>query len=131
MTDNLLELAIATTGGRELWKTLRGLRIDISIGGPIWAMKGWPPEKTFDQILTLNTAKEHIVFTPFTRPDQQMVFDPGRPTGRQTRTRARGIQRAAAQQRLGRAASGLLPGLRLLELLHHAVPVHLPWGGRA
>ncbi|MFZ0227510.1 MAG: hypothetical protein WAL41_11305, partial [Mycobacterium sp.] len=75
MTDNLLELAIATTGGRELWNTLRGLRIDISIGGPIWAMKGWPPEKTFDQILTLNTAKEHIVFTPFTRPDQQMVFD--------------------------------------------------------
>lgn len=75
MTDNLLELAIATTGGRELWKTLRGLRIDISIGGPIWVMKGWPPEKTFDPILTLDTAKEHIVFTPFTRPDQQMVFD--------------------------------------------------------
>ena len=75
MTDDLLELAIATTGGRELWKPLRGLRIDISIGGPIWAMKGWPPEKTFDQILTLDTVKEHIVFTPFTRPDQQMVFD--------------------------------------------------------
>jgi hypothetical protein len=54
MTGDLLELAIATTGGRELWKTLRGLRIDISIGGPIWAMKGWPPEKTFDQILTLD-----------------------------------------------------------------------------
>ena len=75
MSDNLLELAIATTGGRELRKTLRGLRIDISIGGPIWAMKGWPPEKTFDQILTLDTVKEHIVFTPFTRSDQQMVFD--------------------------------------------------------
>ena len=75
MTDDLLELAIATTGGRELWKTLRGLQIDMSIGGPIWAMTGWPPEKTFDQILTLDTAKERIVFTPFTRPDQQMVFD--------------------------------------------------------
>ena len=60
MTDNLLELAIATTGGRELRKTLRGLRIDISIGGPIWAMKGWPPEKTFDQILTLDTVEEHM-----------------------------------------------------------------------
>ncbi|MDT5050696.1 MAG: hypothetical protein QOG75_6615, partial [Mycobacterium sp.] len=31
MTDDLLELAVATTGGRELWKTLRGLRIDISV----------------------------------------------------------------------------------------------------
>lgn len=46
MADNLLELAIATTGGYELWKTLPGLRIDSSIGGPIWAMKGWPPAKT-------------------------------------------------------------------------------------
>jgi hypothetical protein len=73
MTDDLLELAIATTGGRELWKTLCGLRIDISIGGPIWAMKRWPPEKTFDQILTLDTVKEHIVFTPFTRPDAVLV----------------------------------------------------------
>jgi hypothetical protein len=75
MSDELLELAISTTGGRELWSTLRGLTISISIGGPIWAMKGWPPEKTFDQILTLDTVREHIVFTPFTRPDQRMVFD--------------------------------------------------------
>ena len=75
MTGNLLELVIATGGGHELWKALHGLRIDISIGGPIWAMKGWPPEKTFDQILTLDTVKEHIVLTPVTRPDQQMVFD--------------------------------------------------------
>jgi len=58
MTDDPLELAIATTGARELWKTLRGLRIDISIGGPIWAMKGWPSEKTFDHILTLDTAND-------------------------------------------------------------------------
>jgi hypothetical protein len=75
VTDDLLELAIATIGGRELWKELRGLRIDISIGGPIWAMKGWPKDKTFDQVLTLDTTTEHIVFNPFTRPDQRMVFD--------------------------------------------------------
>jgi hypothetical protein len=75
MTDDLLEQAIATIGGPKLWKTLRSLRIDISIGGPIWAMKGWPKDKTFDQVLTVDTTTEHIVFTPFTRPDQQMVFD--------------------------------------------------------
>src|ERR1700749_373945 len=78
MSDDLLDVAIATTGGRDLWSSLRALKIDISIGGPIWAMKGWPPEKTFDQILRLDTANEHIVFTPFTRPDQQMVFDAAR-----------------------------------------------------
>ncbi|MFJ9447610.1 hypothetical protein ACIRRH_38105 [Kitasatospora sp. NPDC101235] len=75
MSDELLDLAIATAGGRELWDTLRGLKADISIGGPIWATKGWPPEKTFDQILTLDTVREHIVFSPFTRPDRRMVFD--------------------------------------------------------
>ena len=75
MSDDLLDLAIAATGGPELWNSLSGLRIDISIGGPIWAMKGWPPEQTFDQILSVDTVNEHIIFTPFTRPDQQMVFD--------------------------------------------------------
>ncbi len=75
MSEELLDLAIATTGGRDLWSTVCGLKVDISIGGPIWAMKGWPPGKAFDQILTVDTIREHIVFTPFTRPDQQMVFD--------------------------------------------------------
>ena len=31
--------------------------------------------QTFDQILLVDTVNEHIVFTPFTRPDRQMVFD--------------------------------------------------------
>jgi hypothetical protein len=75
MSGDLLDLAIAATGGRTLWQALCGLQIDISIGGPIWAMKGWPKDKTFDQILTVDTTTEHIVFTPFTRPDQRMVFD--------------------------------------------------------
>jgi hypothetical protein len=75
MSDDLLDLAIATSGGRELWNGLRALKIDVSIGGPIWAHKGWPKDKTFDQVVTVDTTAEHIVFTPFTRPDQQMVFD--------------------------------------------------------
>ncbi|HET9256479.1 MAG TPA: hypothetical protein VFO16_14955 [Pseudonocardiaceae bacterium] len=75
MADDLLDLALAATGGQELWKTLGGLRIDISIGGPIWAMKGWPPDTTFDQVIMMNTVNEHIVFSPFTRADRRMVFD--------------------------------------------------------
>jgi hypothetical protein len=75
MSDDLLDLAIVTTGGQQLWKTLRGLRIDISIAGPIWTMKGWPPGTTFEQILTVDTVRQHIMFSPFTRADQRMVFD--------------------------------------------------------
>ncbi|MET8421218.1 hypothetical protein ACWD7C_40415 [Streptomyces sp. NPDC005134] len=75
MSAELLDLAIATAGGQELWNTLRGLKADVSIGGPVWGMKGWPPGTTFRQTVTVDTAREHIVFSPFTRPDWQMVFD--------------------------------------------------------
>jgi hypothetical protein len=77
MSEELLDLAIAAAGGHQLWRTLQGLKIDISIGGPIWAMNGWPPGKTFDQVLTLDTTREQVVFSPFTRPDRQMEFDAG------------------------------------------------------
>jgi hypothetical protein len=77
MPNDLLDLAVASAGGHELWNGLRALKIDISIGGPIWAKKGWPKDQTFDQVLTVDTTDEHIVFTPFTRPDQKMVFDAG------------------------------------------------------
>jgi len=30
----------------------RGLRIDISIGGPIWAMKGWPPAQSVQEYIS-------------------------------------------------------------------------------
>lgn len=61
MVDDLLDQAIVATGGRQLRNSLRGLRTDISIGGQIWAMKGWPPEQTFDQILAADTVNEHII----------------------------------------------------------------------
>ena len=57
MVEELLDLAIATAGGRELWSRLRGLKIDLSVGGPIWATKGWPPGETFDQTVTLDTIR--------------------------------------------------------------------------
>lgn len=75
MTTDLLDRAIVTAGGAELWSRVRQLRVNISIGGPIWARKGWPPGQTFDQTLSINPVHEHIMFTPFIRPDQQMVFD--------------------------------------------------------
>ena len=72
---DLVEKAIARSGGLAFWKTLRGLRVDLSIGGPIWAVKGWPAGMTFNQTLTLDTVKQHIEFSPFIRDDRQMIFD--------------------------------------------------------
>ena len=40
MTDDLVATAIEAAGGQKLWNTLRGLTVDLSVGGPLWAMKG-------------------------------------------------------------------------------------------
>jgi hypothetical protein len=75
VTDDLVATAIEAAGGQRLWDTLRGLTVELSVGGPIWAMKGWPPGATFDQTVTLDTRIEHIEFAPFTRPDWRMTFE--------------------------------------------------------
>jgi hypothetical protein len=56
--DDLLATAIEAAGGQKLWNTLRSLTIDLSIGGPLWTMNGWPPGATFNQPMTLNTVDE-------------------------------------------------------------------------
>jgi hypothetical protein len=58
--DDLLATAIEAAGGQELWNTLRSLTVDLSVGGPLWAMKGWPPGATFDQTVTLNAVDEPV-----------------------------------------------------------------------
>lgn len=75
MSAELLDRVTAAAGGHALWRRVRRLRVDIAIGGPIWARKGWAQGQVFDQMLTIDPARQHIVSTPFTRPDQRMVFD--------------------------------------------------------
>jgi hypothetical protein len=47
VTDDLIATAIEAAGGHT-----RGLTVDLSVGGPVWATKGWPPGAAFDQTLT-------------------------------------------------------------------------------
>jgi hypothetical protein len=61
--DDLLATAIEAAGGQKLWNTLRSLTVHFSSGGPLWAMKGWPPSATFDQTVTLNTVDDRIKCT--------------------------------------------------------------------
>lgn len=75
MAGELLDVAIGAAGGRDLWRRVRQLRVDVIIGGPIWAHKGWAPGQVFDQVLTVDPVREYITFSPFTRPDRRMVFD--------------------------------------------------------
>lgn len=61
MDTELLDLAIDAAGGRELWDRVSGLKADVSINGPVWGLKGWPPGTSFDQVLLVDTAREHTV----------------------------------------------------------------------
>jgi hypothetical protein len=58
--DDLLATAIEAAGGQKLWNTLRSPTIDLSSGGLLWAMGGWPPSATFDQTVTLNTVDDGL-----------------------------------------------------------------------
>jgi hypothetical protein len=52
VTDDLVATAIDAVGLQKLWNTLRGLTVDLSVGGPVWATKGWRPATTFEQTVT-------------------------------------------------------------------------------
>ncbi|MCV7419990.1 hypothetical protein H7K45_05515 [Mycobacterium yunnanensis] len=75
MSDDLLDLAVDAAGGRELWNTVHALRVDLTVGGPIWGVKGWPAASSFHQIVTVDTRRQHISFDPFTHPDHHLTFD--------------------------------------------------------
>lgn len=75
MSGDLPDLAIATAGGRDLWSTVHALRVDLTIGGPIWGAKGWPVGSSFHQTVTVDTRRQHVTFAPFTRPDRHLSFD--------------------------------------------------------
>jgi hypothetical protein len=140
VTDDLAATAIEAAGGQKLWNTLRGLTVDLSVGGPIWAMKGWPAGATVDQTVTLDTADERIEFSPFTparladdvrcRHRHRGTKDTRRTPRWQPRSGAGLVQRPPAINVLERPTSWVLPGLRQLELLRHPLSVHLTRGSR-
>jgi hypothetical protein len=59
VTDALLSTVIEAAGGQTLWNTPRGLTVDLSIGGPTWAMTAWPAGAT-----ALAAFKGHLRPTP-------------------------------------------------------------------
>jgi hypothetical protein len=44
------------------------------IGGPFWGQQGFP-DAFLDETLTIDTRRQHAVFTPWTAPGQSLIFD--------------------------------------------------------
>jgi hypothetical protein len=76
MTEPLLEKVLDAHGGLGLWSGLTKITAHLSIGGPIWAVKGWA-SALVKETLEIETKTERSVLSPFTKADLRSVFEVG------------------------------------------------------
>jgi hypothetical protein len=57
VTDDLVATAIEAVGGQKLSNTLCGLTVGLSVGGPVWATKGWLRGAAFEQTVTASSER--------------------------------------------------------------------------
>jgi hypothetical protein len=79
--DSLLAAVLDAHGGLARWSQITKVTARLSIGGPIWAVKGWP-NALDNETVEIETKQERSVFTPFTAADTRSIFevDPERVT---------------------------------------------------
>jgi hypothetical protein len=74
VTNELLARVLDAHGGLANWDRVSSLTAEIALGGPFWALRGWP-DAELKQTLCLDTHREHITTAPFPGPNQMSVFD--------------------------------------------------------
>jgi hypothetical protein len=80
MSDNdLLELAVEAKGGLSCWIEVSSIKVDVSITGGIWYVKGRPELK--DIVMVIDTRQERVS-TSFVGQDRHTVFEPDEVTVR-------------------------------------------------
>jgi hypothetical protein len=72
--NNLLGNVIEAHGGLARWNALSTLTARVSIGGPIWEVKGWPGALS-EEVIAIDTKVERSTFTPFTESALRSVFE--------------------------------------------------------
>ena len=73
MTE-LLDLAVEAHGGLARWNKVSSVKIDVSITGAIWYVKG-QPDVLKDIVMVVDTHRERVT-TSFVSHDRQTVFEP-------------------------------------------------------
>ncbi|BDI32463.1 hypothetical protein CCAX7_45140 [Capsulimonas corticalis] len=74
--NELLETAIKAHGGLSRWNELTQARVEASLTGAIWYVKG-KPDALKDVVMTIDTKSEHLV-TDFPGQDKRTIFEPSR-----------------------------------------------------
>ena len=75
--NDLLEFAVNAHGGMKRWDEFTELQAPLSIGGAIWHLKQ-QPGLLDDKLFSIKTHIEQLTITPFSAPDLESVFVPGR-----------------------------------------------------
>jgi hypothetical protein len=74
--DKLLAAVLESHGGEQNWRRATKITARMSLGGPFWALRGWP-EVYVDQSVVLDPHREHIEFSPFTGVGRTSVLSVG------------------------------------------------------
>jgi len=77
--DELLELVLNAHGGIDRWKEISRFRVNCSIGGAIWTLKG-KPGLLDDIVLSGETRVQRLLIEPFPAPDRFATWEPRRQT---------------------------------------------------
>src|SRR5262245_6073914 len=72
--NDLLGFVLDAHGGHERCSGVSTLTAKLAIGGPFWGQQGFP-DAFGDETLTIDTRRQHAVFTPWTAPGQSLTFD--------------------------------------------------------
>jgi hypothetical protein len=70
----LLEIAVEAHGGLARWNNVSSIKIDVSIGGAIWYVKG-QPDVLKDIVMVADTERERVT-TSFVGQDRTTSFEP-------------------------------------------------------
>jgi hypothetical protein len=74
--DELLNLAVKAHGGLERWNKVKSVRMQASITGAIWHVKG-KPDYLNNIVMTADT-KSELVTTEFPGQNKRSIFVPNR-----------------------------------------------------
>jgi len=72
--NDLLDFVLDAHGGLNRWSDVSTLTAKLAAGGPFWGQQGFP-DAFGDETLTIDTRRQHAVFTPWTAPGQSLTFD--------------------------------------------------------
>lgn len=73
---NLLDLAVTAHGGIHRWNQINRIKVNASITGGIWYVKG-KPDALKDVIIEANTHKQHLTMD-FPGKNKRSIFEPNR-----------------------------------------------------